>query len=313
MSLPKTPEGWAFRLSQVVKIFHDTHGLDRFPINVTSVAMDFSRQVFPDAPITKVEGLCLSGKFEGMLMPHPSKNGEWGIVYNSAISSKGRINFTLGHELGHYLLHRHLSPEGIQCTKHDMLNWKSEYAKIEAQANIFASFLLMPLDDFRKQSSGHDPSIDLMRHLASRYEVSLTAAILKWLEFTTKRAMIVVGKDGFIDWAWSSEALLKSGVFYRARQEVIPLPEQSLAARRDQPAISETSVGVVHAKGIWAGNEEVREMTIFSAKPEISVTLLIYPDASPRGLKSGTASIDEPTEWDTYDQFLSNRRETERL
>ena len=64
---------------------------------------EYSRNVFPDAPITKVEGLDLSAKFEGMLLPHPNGNGEWGIIYNSSITSKGRINFTLGHELGHYL------------------------------------------------------------------------------------------------------------------------------------------------------------------------------------------------------------------
>jgi hypothetical protein len=28
----------------------------------------------------------------------------WGIFYNSAIASNGRINFTLGHEFGHYLM-----------------------------------------------------------------------------------------------------------------------------------------------------------------------------------------------------------------
>ena len=51
------------------------------------------------------------------------------------------------------------------------------------------------------------------------------------LTITDKRAMIVVGKEGFIDWAWSSEPLLKSGVFYGARQEVIELPPASLEAR----------------------------------------------------------------------------------
>jgi Zn-dependent peptidase ImmA (M78 family) len=50
-------------------------------------------------------------------------------------TSKGRINFTLGHELGHYLLHRHLSPEGFRCSSRDMLDWKSEHGQIEAQAN----------------------------------------------------------------------------------------------------------------------------------------------------------------------------------
>ena len=75
----------------------------------------------------------------------------------------------------------------------------------------------MPLDDFREQVRGQEITMDLMCHLSDRYEVSITAAILKWLEFTDKRAMIVVGKDGFIDWAWSSDALFKSRIYYAAK------------------------------------------------------------------------------------------------
>lgn len=276
MKLPTTPQGWAIHLSKLVKIFHETHGLDRFPIKIASIATEYSRNVFPDAPITKVESLNLSAKFEGMLLPHPNRNGEWGIIYNNSIRSKGRINFTLGHELGHYLLHRHLSPEGFRCSSRDMLDWKSEHGQVEAEANTFASFLLMPLDDFREQIRSQEVTMALMRHLSDRYEVSITAAILKWLDITDKRAMIVVSKDGFIDWAWSSDRLFKSGVYYRARQEVVPLPEQSGAARRD-PSI-DAEIGIIHPKGVWIGNEEVREMTIFADHHDMTITLLLYPN-----------------------------------
>ena len=112
MKLPSSPKGWAIHLSKLVKLFHEAHGLDRFPIKVAPLAMEYSRQVFPDASITLVEGIALSSQFDGMLMPSPRGEGEWGIVYNNAIQSPGRINFTLAHELGHYLLHRHVSPAG---------------------------------------------------------------------------------------------------------------------------------------------------------------------------------------------------------
>lgn len=304
MSLPTTPEGWAIHLSKIVKIVHDAHGLDRFPINVAAIATDYSRQVFPDEPITMVEGSAMSRKFEGMLMPHPSGNGEWGIIYNDSISSKGRINFTLAHELGHYLLHRKISPKGLQCSGHAMLDWKSEHGQIEAQANTFASFLLMPLDDFREQIRGEPVGMDLMRHLADRYEVSITAAILKWLGLTTKRAMIVIGKDGFIDWARSSEPLIKSGIFYRARQQVTPLPEQSLAANPDMRVYCET--GMIHPKGVWPGNEEVREMTIFSSQNEMSISLLLYPNDYSRGQRGN--EFEERGECDAFDHFVYGRQ-----
>jgi hypothetical protein len=300
MKLPTTPQGWANHLSLLVKAFHNAHGLDRFPIKVAAIAKEYSRNVFPDAPITKVEGLDLSAKFEGMLMPHPDKNGEWGIVYNKSITSKGRINFTLAHELCHYLLHRQISPAGIRCSPRDMLDWKSELGQIEAQANTFASFLLMPLDDFREQVRGKSITMDLMEHLSDRYEVSITAAILKWLEITDKRAMIVVGKDGFIDWAWSSDRLFKSRIFYAARQQTIELPAQSLAALRIDE--EKAKAGVVHKKGIWRGDEDVHEMTVFAPRYEMTISLLVYPNGPP--LRQSNYDAKEPEELDTYDQFV---------
>lgn len=302
MRLPASPEGWAIHLSNVLKIFQDAHGFDRFPVDVASIAQEYSKQVFPDEAITLVEGRGMSQKFEGMLIPSPHKKGEWGIFYNNAISSKGRQNYTLGHELGHYLLHRHKAPpEGIQCSGRSMLDWKSEYAQIEAQANTFSSFLLMPLDDFRAQINGHKGSMELMQHLSDRYKVSVTAAILKWLDITDQRAMIVVGKDGFIDWAWSSERLLKSGVFYRARQETIELPPQSLAVKQDMTIYN--LKGIKHPKGVWNANEEVHEMIIFADQHEMTISLLIYPKDPPIYLYDDG---DEDGLEDTYTRFTKN-------
>ena len=214
-----------------------------------------------------------------MLMPRPGGSGEWGIIYNETIRSPGRSNFTLAHELGHYLLHRHAHPGGIKCTNRNMADWDESVTKIEGEANTFASYLLMPLDDFRAQIKGRSIDIDVMTALADRYAVSLTAAILKWMTITDKRAMIVVGKEGFIDWAWSSEPLLKSGVFYRARQVVTELPPASLAAQEVDWDTGRH--GHHHPAGVWAGSEPVREMTVFSPGNEMSISLLLYPDHAP--------------------------------
>lgn len=295
---PKTPEGWAINLSALLNTFHAAHGTNRFPINVEEIAIEYSRQVFPDAPITLVQGMNLSKSFEGALIPNPNAENEWGIFYNENISYPGRRNFTLAHELGHYLLHRHLNPEGLRCTHKNMLDWKSEYAQTEAQANTFASYLLMPLDDFREQIKGEKPSIDLMAHLADRYDVSLTAVILKWLGICNKRAMIVVGIDGYIDWAWSSQQLLYSKIYYKAKQETTALPEQSLAAKAD-PLI-DNRVGILHPPGIWKGNEEVHEMTILGKNGDMTISLLLYPDDAPNRWEKDEEEVE-----DTYDRFMA--------
>jgi hypothetical protein len=136
--------------------------------------------------------------------------------------------------------------------------------------------------------------------LADRYAVSLTAAILKWMTITHKRAMIVIGKDGFIDWAWSSEPLLKSGVFYRARQEVTELPPASLAAQEVDWDTGRH--GHHHPAGVWLGSEPVREMTVFSPGNEMSISLLLYPDRGPSRWEM--AELEEEPELDTFDKFM---------
>lgn len=304
IKMPTTPQGWAINLSQLVKIVHAAHNLDRFPIKVADVARDYTAQVFPDSPITLVEGHPFE-KFEGALIPKPDGSREWGIFYNSAIKSSGRINFTLAHELGHYLLHRHLTGDPIYCGKRDMWKWESAYGQMEAQANEFASYLLMPLDDFRAQLRGLSrPNVQFFEQLRARYDVSVTTAILKWLEITDLRAMIVVSRDGFIDWARSSSKLLKSGVFFRARQDVIPLPEQSLANLRDTSA--ESLIGKMLPEGVWAKNEPVCESVIHSEYHGMSISLLIYPRDAP------TAYFGDQEESEIEDTFERITRSVDR-
>jgi hypothetical protein len=299
-----SPKGWAIRLTQILSAVQGTYGLPRFPIDVATLAQEISRQLYPDAPITMVTGLDLSKGVEGMLMPHPNGSGEWGIIYNENIRSEGRRNFTLAHELGHYLLHRHAHPDGLKCTNRNMADWDTGRNKIEGEANTFASYLLMPLDDFRAQIEGRAIDLDLMNTLANRYAVSLTAAILKWLTVTDKRAMIAVSKEGFIDWAWSSEPLLKSGIFYRARQTVTELPEASLAAREVNWDTGRH--GIEHPAGVWLGNEPVREMTVFSPGNEMSISLLLYPDQAPSRWEM--AELEEEATVDTFDTFMGGTR-----
>ena len=304
MSLPTTPIAWAVHLTRLICTIQQTHGLPRFPIDVEAIARDYSRQVFPDAPITMVGGLELSRGIEGMLLPSPDANGEWGIIYNKAIRSRGRQNFTLAHELGHYFLHRQQYPDGIKCSSRNMGDWSTARSLIESEANIFASYLLMPLDDFRAQIKGRAIDIDVMTELADRYDVSLTAAILKWLTITHKRAMIVVGKEGFIDWAWSSQPLIKSGIYYAARQTVIELPSVSLAAQ--EVDIDAGRNGHHHPAGVWLGSEPVREMTVFSpGNDQMTISLLLYPDRAPSHWEM--AELEEEPTIDTFDKFMDGR------
>ncbi len=111
MNTTPSANRWAADLTKLLdQVYAD--GVGRFPVDVQLTARDFSAQRFPSDAITLVKGASL-GKFDGALYRAPAGKSGWGIIYNNAISSPGRVNFTLAHEFGHYLLHRLAHPDGI--------------------------------------------------------------------------------------------------------------------------------------------------------------------------------------------------------
>src|ERR1700720_3798575 len=111
MTTAFTPERWAF---EITHLLNAAFGAERFPIEIPMVAKENTAQRFPEDPIISVRGDNLPN-FDGALFKAPAGRKGWGIIYNDRISSKGRINFTLAHEFGHFLLHRIAYPDGFRC------------------------------------------------------------------------------------------------------------------------------------------------------------------------------------------------------
>ena len=299
MKKPFSPERWAI---EITKLLNVVLGAEHFPIDIAAVAKEYTAQRFPQDPIVDVLGDDLPG-FEGALMRARVGRRGWGIIYNNRIGSKGRINFTLAPEFGQDLLHRFKYPMGFQCGEQDVVRWDSEYGQIEHQANVFAANFLMPLDDFRRQvADGAKVDLDVIEHCRVRDRVSLVATILRWLSYTKKRAVLVVSRDGFILWARSSTAALKTRAFFKTSANTIEIPRASLAARQDQ--LSDGRGSTDHSAGIWF-NEPVREMTVVAEQYDFVISLLLLNDDAPRFFAG------EDLERDTYDRFVPPVRRRE--
>lgn len=280
---PKAPKAEANRLSALLNA---SLGRERFPVDVNELARGYAQTFGHDDPILDVVGDDLPG-FEGALYG-TEKNGKrgWALIYNSGIAVPGRIRFTMAHELGHYILHR-CGRSSFECSEEDMLRWESEEKRIEAEADVFASYLLMPIDDFQRQVHGDQIDLEVLHGCAKRYGVSLTAAILKWLEFTEQRAVLVISRDGYILWARSSQSALKSGAFFRTHNRVVSVPTDSLAASDDSGPPERQ--GIELAARVWFPQEpremSLREMKIVSDRYEQTMSLLIFPSAEPRWMR----------------------------
>lgn len=305
-TIGKSPAKVAIDLSNMLD---QVLGQERFPVDVGELAMERSKN--HEDPITKVVGGDLEG-FEGMLRHH-KKKAEWHIIHNKNTEYPGRERFTLAHEFGHYLLHRKplsasdfadksISPEAQQefsCTPLERNLWGKSHQIQEEEADTFASYLLMPMNDYRRQVEGEEITIDLLGLVTDRYGVSLTAAIRKWIDFTPMRAAMVVARDGYALWGRASQAGLKSGIFIKSG---MPIPDGSIAADGPDAQNGETNKAIQLPNGIWRFprvNEPVEELTVFSNRLGQSISLLLFNDAPSNPID------DDPRDWDTYDQFVA--------
>ena len=297
MTEAKKPMAEANRISSML---NTVLGVDRFPVKVDELALEYSHQCFSDSPIDRVQGEDLDG-FDGLLKANKTRS-KWLILYNSATPSEGRKRFTIAHEFGHYILHRH-QQDLFECGDGDIETGDNNERDIETEADLFASTLLMPLHDFRRQVDGHPISFDLLGHCADRYGVSLTAAALRWTEIAPKRAVLVASRDDHMLWAKSNKAALKSGAYFATRKNTIELPHDALAHSYNALAMADSRTGCAQS---WFSRESasmpINEMIRVAGQYDYTLTLLVLPEAEWQEARHE----DEEPEEDTYDRFIRN-------
>ncbi|OWV68087.1 hypothetical protein ATY76_14370 [Rhizobium sp. R339] len=297
---PKSPRAVANNISLVLNTMFGNDRFERGPVNVDEVALEYTRQISPASHIEQIVGDDLPG-CEGALVPGDTTPRRWAIMYNKT-QNPGRRAYTVAHELGHFMLHRDLvdkDPDfdgGFYCTKEAVEHGAGR--NIEKEANEFAATLLMPLDDYRRLIPS-DQLADFSRlgEAAARYGVSLTAATLRWLEYTKSRAMVIASVDGFALWAKSSDAAFKSGRFLRTKSDLFELPAASLAVSK--LSRDESLEGIQQKAGVWFP-EPTFEMCMRTDRYDFELTLLHLEGTAP-------AYQAEDEFQDSYTQFFRLR------
>jgi hypothetical protein len=139
--------------------------------------------------------------FEGALITDTERSS--GIVMVNRQRPRQRQRFSIGHELGHFLIPTHMpNADGrFLCSRDDMARLTAKEGerrlRMEVEANRFASLILIPPPHFRKDLSKLGGA-DLLHinTLARRYDVSKDAMARAYARYHPELICIVVCKDG---------------------------------------------------------------------------------------------------------------------
>jgi len=163
--------------------------------------------------IAEIRDLSTDG-FEGGLITDEVRSG--GFILVNRLARGGRRRFTIGHELGHFLMTSHKPPpDGFECSRADMRRWtgkeKSTAVRMEVEANEFAALMLMPPPIWRRElAKDHNPDLSCMVALADLFEVSKEAAARAYAQYHDETLAVLIVKDGMVSRVYRDRARFPS-------------------------------------------------------------------------------------------------------
>lgn len=150
-----------------------------------------------DLDIDDIQELDIDG-FEGGLITDTERSR--GIIL-ARKSHAFRRRFTIGHELGHFLIPTHMpdSSGRFLCSREDMsllsAAKNNRRGRMEVEANRFSSLILIPPPLLRPRLKG-DPDISRMAKLADDFEVSKQAMARAYAQYHEETLAFVFTKGG---------------------------------------------------------------------------------------------------------------------
>lgn len=155
--------------------------------------------------ICNAEGLFIEEvELNGLLGTIVYENNYGLILINKSISHPGLKRFTIAHEMGHFFLSKNSKLDKHGCS-YDSLGNYSENKNHEAEANRFASELLMPKPWFSKFIKNTPVCMDLIKQISEEFRVSLTAAAIRYAEIGQYPTAVIMSKDNLVQWSFIND------------------------------------------------------------------------------------------------------------
>ena len=199
-------------------------------------------------------------------------SGDRAIITVNNQSTPARQRFSAGHELGHWMRDRGQAAFG--CSK-QQLNSQWFANNPETRANQFASDLLLPNKLFLPLAKGQPFTVNTVRHLGTRFQMSLTATAIKLVRNASFPSMLIYCEDAVRKWFIPSEGLPKQ------LWPVEHVSEGSLTARVLAGSVVSDLVDDTRSDkwfDVPGGNKHYVRESCFRNGPDSSVTLVWWED-----------------------------------
>ncbi|GEJ55956.1 ImmA/IrrE family metallo-endopeptidase [Anaeromyxobacter diazotrophicus] len=120
------------------------------------------------------------------------------IAVSDAVTYAPRRRFVIAHEVGHLELHEAEN----QIALCDEAKIDEVYDQgTERESNAFATELLMPRALWAKRVDVAKPDLNVVAKLADEFQVSFTAAAIRFAKLCPERCAVVFSQDGVIRWS----------------------------------------------------------------------------------------------------------------
>lgn len=187
-----------------------------------------------------------------------------GSILLARDSNPRRRRFSIGHELGHFLIPTHFPREGecFSCSLADLRSAdtkeRDRHKRIEAEANRFAAHLLMPPRRIRASIRCRRPDLAEVVRLAGEFKVSKEAMARSYADAHRETLAVVVVRDGRVDRCYRPDDF--PWIEPRIGERV---PEDSIA-RDHRLLLGETSPMEECNPQTWLGSSAARKVEMLS-------------------------------------------------
>jgi Zn-dependent peptidase ImmA (M78 family) len=199
-------------------------GVVPIPVPVRDIALQLEIRAIETVAVKSIDGMLLvgDGDDEGSA-----------IIFVNESQSGQRIRFTIGHELGHWLIPSHtLDQKNFSCSNQkmqsmDVYKQTTPLEKIEVEANLFSSELLLPEKEFRVDlRTSPEPCLSNVIKLSNIYDVSKHATARRFVMLNDHPCAIIQSHDRIISHIYSNKDFP-----FMAVKNTNPLPPRSMSAQ----------------------------------------------------------------------------------